>query len=500
MSLNDIVTVNIDIASPAVDSASFDNLLIVGPGPATAPPRPLPLVGVYSDLTEVTDDGYIAIGEDADPIGIAARIAFSQNPKPSKIFVAAQPATTPLITGGDLKIITASNALSDAVPIGTIDGATAINLPWVQIEYSRSELTGLEVEIEKDGEVKFSQELPTGDNPNAYLQVCIGTSPIATDDMMEIPSGEEKGTYTVTLTATRGKVTTVIKRAVTFNGTSYTQKPAASVDATTPATLPATDTLRDALDVTGWYVICAAGIDESEYEEIAEWTETQTKQFAYTFLGKTDPVSPIFYRSHGWCGLTGDNVLPEDNPVANSYLHVAAVAKALSYPAGSETWAFKQLAAVNPSTFSGTLEKSLQDGHSNFFIQAAGKNITMIGQVRAGEWIDVIRGRDWLQNDMQLRIFNLLIMNPKIPYTNSGIALVENQMIASLKAAQKRGIVAFDEYDEDSVLVPGYITSVPNSMSLTASQKASRILTDCKFSARLAGAIHAVRADGALTY
>jgi hypothetical protein len=140
------------------------------------------------------------------------------------------------------------------------------------------------------------------------------------------------------------------------------------------------------------------------------------------------------------------------------------------------------------------------ESHSNFFSQYAGRNVSMNGQVRAGEWIDIIRGRDWLQNDMQLRIYTLLLTNPKIPYTNSGIALVEAQMIASLKAAQQRGIVAETEYDADGNQIPGYTVSTPNSASITADQKASRILTDCKFSARLAGAIHVVRVNGTLTY
>jgi len=211
-------------------------------------------------------------------------------------------------------------------------------------------------------------------------------------------------------------------------------------------------------------------------------------------------VSAVYFRSHGWCGLIRDDDLPADVPQANGYLHVAAVAKALSYPSGSETWAFKRLASVFPSEISSTLVRLLTEGRSNYFTQIAGRNVTMNGQVRGGEWIDVIRGRDWLQNDIQLRIFNLLLMNPKIPYTNSGIALVHNAMIASLKAAQGRGIVAEDEFDEDGALVPGFTTSVPNSMSIGASQKASRALADCKFSARLAGAIHAVRVDGVLTY
>ena len=187
-------------------------------------------------------------------------------------------------------------------------------------------------------------------------------------------------------------------------------------------------------------------------------------------------------------------------PPANHYLHVAAVADCLAYEAGSETWAFKSLASVYPSTLSSTKMKELKDANLNYYTTYASKNITQVGKVKAGEWIDIIRFRDWLQNDMQVRILNLLLMNPKIPYTNSGISLVENQMTASLKAGTDRGGIAPDEYDEDGNLIPGFQVTVPNSASLTAAQKASRILTGCKFSARIAGAIHAVEVNGSLTY
>ena len=105
-----------------------------------------------------------------------------------------------------------------------------------------------------------------------------------------------------------------------------------------------------------------------------------------------------------------------------------------------------------------------------------------------------------LQNDMQVRVVNLLIVNPKIPYTDNGIGLVENQMLASLKDGQKYGGIAPTEYDADGNAIPGYTTSVPLAADLTSAQKASRILKDCKFSARIAGAIHVVEIKGCLTY
>lgn len=360
--LNRIVNINIDIKTPAISAASFDNLLIVGPAPATVPTTAPPPVGSYTDIEGVTEAGWVTVGDNADPVGVAARIAFSQNPRPAKIFIAVQQTNT-----------------------GTVE--------------------------------------------------------------------------------------------------------------------PIADTLNRALTMGGWYITCPAGVPETEFETIAEWTEAQTKLFAFTWVGDTMPVTPdIYYRSMGWYGKVSEVQLEEDVPTSNLYLHVAAVAKCLAYSSGSETWKFKQLAAVVPSTITGATSDQLETGHLNYFAEFGGRNITMNGQVMAGEWIDVIRFRDWLQDDMQYRIYNLLIMNTKVPFTNPGIALVENQIIASLKAGQSAGGIAPDEYDSDGILVPGFTVTVPNSMDLSASEKASRALTGCKFSARLAGAIHVVTVNGELTY
>jgi hypothetical protein len=326
----------------------------------------------------------------------------------------------------------------------------------------------MDITVEKDGIVLFGKFLPTTANPNAFVQVALGTTTNPDPDAMNLLPEDFPGTYVVTLTATdaNGRKT-VITQSVTFDGVkNFTS------NSGTFTILPLTSDIISALDAanatTGWYILCEAGISESLFETIAEWTEAQIKLFAYTFLSETDPVGAIFFRSMGWCGLINDYDHPSDVPQANAYLHVGAVAKCLSFPAGSETWAFKRLASLYPSQISSTLIKALTEGSSNYFTQIAGRNITMNGKVRGNEWIDVIRGRDWLQNDMQLRIFNLFLMNPKVVFTNSGIALIQNEMIASLKAARDRTIVAEDEFDKEGILVPGFITSVPNSLSIGA--------------------------------
>lgn len=496
--LDRIVTVNIDIAAPAIDAANFDNLLIFGPAPQIPPPRPLPYVAVYSSLAEVISAGYTAIGAAADPVGVAARIAFSQTPRPTEIFIAAMQEAPAAIGGAEITIITEDNYFDEAE--GAIpDEALPTDLPWLQVKYARQAVSTMEVEVEKDGVIVFGRTLLTTKNKNAYLQVALGTANDPQGDQMGLADTDWAGVYTVTLTATQGIRVTTLIGTVTFDGTTISTT--GSVTQTiVPEMLSPAETLEIANERTGWYVACAAGIPESEYENCAKWTEAHTKLFAYTFLSDTDPVPNIYYRSHGWFGLENDDQYPEDAPMSQQHIGTAATARCLSFPAGSETWAFKRLAAVLPSQLSTTLERDLAEGDSNYFVTRAGRNITMSGRVRGGEWIDVIRGRDWLQNDMQLRIFNLMLMNPKIPYTDDGISMVENQMRASLLAAVDRGIVAPDEYDTDGNLVPGFVVSVPLSATITPTQRASRVLIDCRFTARLAGAIHAVRVDGTLTY
>ena len=62
------------------------------------------------------------------------------------------------------------------------------------------------------------------------------------------------------------------------------------------------------------------------------------------------------------------------------------------------------LATVSPAKLTSTFIKKLEAANFNYVITVASKNITQGGKTGGGEWIDVIRFRDWLQNDMQVRV------------------------------------------------------------------------------------------------
>lgn len=249
-----------------------------------------------------------------------------------------------------------------------------------------------------------------------------------------------------------------------------------------------TETIKRALDTPGWYGLALAGAEERDYEEAAKIIESTEKIFAFTTTGMKNPVTQEKYmRTFG--------IYSED-----AYAHVAWLSKGFSYDPGSETWAYKTLAGILPSEITSREMRLLEEDNLNYYVSCAGRDITRNGKMVGGEWIDIIRFRDWLKNQMQIKIYELFVKHPKIPYTDAGIVLVENQMEAVLAEGQRAGGIADTEYDENDEPVYGYIVTVPKAASLSSDQRASRVLTGCQFRARLSGAIHVAELKGNLVY
>ena len=184
----------------------------------------------------------------------------------------------------------------------------------------------------------------------------------------------------------------------------------------------------------------------------------------------------------------------------NEFLEAAIMARCFSVNPGGETWANKRLSGVTTDSLLQTEINAITAKNGNCFVAVRNISVTQNGKVAGGEWIDVIRFRDWLKEEMQTDLFTMLINRDKLPFTDQGIALVENTMNKVLALGQKRGGIAPTEYDEDGNENLGYTISVPLASSISANNKAQRVLQDCKFTARLAGAIHAIEIYGNLTY
>ena len=244
-------------------------------------------------------------------------------------------------------------------------------------------------------------------------------------------------------------------------------------------------TLDRAAGYNSWYGMALAGGDDTDIKNASKWAEANSKLFAFSIKEKTNPVKDAMRSVAIFRGEKED------------YSHVAWLAICFNYEPGSETWAYKTLKGISPVSLNSTEKKGLSDQYINFYHTVAGKNITDNGKTCGGEWIDVIRFRDWLVSQIQTAVFSILVKNKKIPFTDKGLVLIENQIASVLKTGQDMGGIAETTWQDD-LEVPGYSVTVPRASSISASDKANRILRGITFTATLSGAIHVIEIKGSL--
>ena len=271
--------------------------------------------------------------------------------------------------------------------------------------------------------------------------------------------------------------------------------------------LAASSAVADDLDAildedSAWYGLVLTERVKADQLKAAEWTEANDRLFI-TATDEADVLNPSL--STDLISVLKNTryfrtaVLYHTN-AATEYPDAAWAGRVFTIQPGAETWALKSLASVTPSPLTSTQKQTVVNkGGNTFEFYQAQIALTNPGKVAAGEWIDVIRFRDWLKDTIQVNMVQMMINRDKVPYTDAGIQLCVNNLRKSLQEGQNVGGIAPDELDANNNTVPGFVITYPRSVELAPSIKASRALS-LGFTARLAGAIHVVEITGALAY
>jgi hypothetical protein len=237
-----------------------------------------------------------------------------------------------------------------------------------------------------------------------------------------------------------------------------------------------------------WYGLLVESVTQADIEEIAQnFVESRIKQF---FALTNDAAVPAgtaanvalnlnaaaLDRTSVW--YSGDT----DNSVASAISGLQ-----LPKAPGSTNWAYKTLSGPSFDDLTPTEQQNIENAKANQYIRVAGINITQFGTVASGEYIDVIRGADFLQARIQELVYFELINSEKIPYTNNGIAQVENR----LREALNLGV-------NNQIINPDFTISTPDVADVSQIDKGNRFLPDVTFEATLTGAINKTQIRGTL--
>jgi len=437
--LDRIVQVDISLNTTGVSKEGFSTLLIAGTHNVSTT-----RVITYTSVDAMIDDGFSS----TDPLYLAAADAFSQTPRPKLVKIGRiaplglAVTVSKMVEGGTYKLSIVSGEMTEDYSFTDTEGTGTGVLAGLAEAAADSAL----VDVEVSG---------TTLNITPKTDVDVAVRP-GTNLSLSTTSGEDIATA----------MAAIVK------------------------------------DDNDFYGIALASRTQTDILAMAAWTETHRKLFgtsiaetgAYNNESTSDTMYQLmnnnYYRTFCFYHADAETDFPE----------CAVFARCFAINPGGETWANKKLAGVTTDPLTETQYLAITKKNGNTFEKFRNVSITQNGKVAAGEWIDVIRFRDWLQEEMTVNIFNLMINRDKIPYTDAGIAMIEAQMRAALDLGVTRGGIAPLEYDSDGNENQSYVITVPLAADISANTKALRTLEDVSFTARLAGAIHAVTIQGSLTY
>lgn len=246
-----------------------------------------------------------------------------------------------------------------------------------------------------------------------------------------------------------------------------------------------------------WYawMIIPPGTYADDVKAAAAWNETQKKIFfqstgdANVLDSGVETDLAFFFKN-----LAYDRTITAYHPnsqdtASQAWLEAGWPGEALPYDPGSQTWAYKTISGVAAYGLTSGQRTAALAKNANVYTTLGGVNVTQFGKVASGEYIDIIRGLDWLESRLQEEVYGNLVNNRKIPFTDEGVALIENAVRGVLREAADAGLLV-----AESITV-----SVPLVANVSSANKIARNLPDVKFTATLQGAIHTVEIDGTVT-
>ncbi|MWK54683.1 DUF3383 family protein [Pseudomonas otitidis] len=482
LAVSDVVKVQIVLSPKAAATRDFGALLILGSSPVIDVTE---RIRQYSNIEGVlTDFGNTA------PEYLAANYFFAQSPQPSLVYIGrwAKTATAALLKGGVLSTAQQAMANFTAVTAGGMK---------ITIDGTLKTLSG----IDFSGATNLNGVASVLTTKLAAAGTCVWN---AAYRRFEITS------------ATTGATSTI----------SYGEPPASGTDVATlmglitgvasvPVNGVAAETLLDAVTdlatmSNDWYglQVADASLADADVLSVAQLVESlgQSRIFGVTTQSSLalDPTST----THIGAKLKQANLkrtfwqYSSATPYATASMFGRAFTVNFQGNNTTITLKFKQEPGIAAEGLNTTQAAALKANNGNVFVNY--NNDTAIiqeGTMADGTFFDEIHGLDWLQNDVQTAVWNLLYTDStKIPQTNGGTNRILATIESRLDQAVTNGLVAPGQWNGPSFgalvsgqyLSKGYYVYAPPVETQSQADREARKAPVIQVAVKLAGAVHFV--------
>lgn len=239
-------------------------------------------------------------------------------------------------------------------------------------------------------------------------------------------------------------------------------------------------------------LLCIIGDGDTTTElQIATYIEAQEYKMYFVTVDDVDTAEDIADMGYDRTVIYYYDLVDENGKAVQPYAVAALIGAAAGQEVGSFTYKNLILKGLKALDITSNELAELMEVNAITNIEKCGDNVTTEGKCASGEYIDIIDSKDFIISQMEYRVQRLLNKAPKIPYTNSGIAGIESEVVGVLEKAFRNGIIAAGDEGE-----PLYSTNFKKREEMSAEDRANRIYTGGKFTFELAGAIHTVTING----
>lgn len=239
--------------------------------------------------------------------------------------------------------------------------------------------------------------------------------------------------------------------------------------------------------------------DTKNIADVARYIETTDKIYFVTVSSTTelatvkgyDRTVAFFYNLKTPAEVAGEQ---KNDTLAVPYAVAAIVGETAGRSAGSFTYKNLIIKGLEPLELTDNAVNEIHNGGGITLLLKAGDIVTSEGKTTSGEYIDVIDSKDWIVQQIGYQSQQLLNTSDKLPYTNAGIAALENVVNNVLQEAFTNGMIATDEDDTTAL----YSVNFKTRSEMSAEDRKSRTYTGGNFEFTLAGAIHNATINGEL--
>ena len=474
--ISDIIQVNIAVSPNAVAVEGFGPLLFLSKEFTPAPGEAVP-VRQYTSMAAVSAD--FPSGE----IYQAALAWYSQKPTPKYFLVGA-------ITHEDITLatpgtVTASSAATLETITALTNGVLSININGVD---------------KSTAPINFSSA-----DDFAAAASMLNAAFVAAD----IPA-------TVTQTTGTFKITTNETGVNSIIGNVYGSAAAAfKLDsASSPVHVQGTDEVSIGTDLNAilnstfdFFFVAIdrkyrGSADGNNQMTVAKWAEANGKVFGWA---DSDPqilvpgAESSFKRAKEQ-NLQRTLLVYDASDNGDEYPEVSILGRAstvnFNVANSSLVLAFKQGPAIKTADLSPNQLAALERVNGNAFINVGGNTMFYNGKMADGTWFDTVQGVSWLTSKIRANVFNLFYTSTtKIPWTDTGVALVNQQVTLALELAVTNGLIA-PGYDNEGNFYPDGYKVLATDLALMQSQKGARIWEGTSFIAIGSGALQGAVISG----